>query len=88
MHKRSFVADLILATTLANTSWWWPTHTQCDGCVAKVRERTLTTTVNDYCVTVAHGLPLVGRIGRARFRNLAGIPVRGRARSLAMVCRA
>lgn len=27
---RSFVADLILATTLANTSWWWLTHTRLD----------------------------------------------------------
>lgn len=27
---RSFVADLILATTLANTSWWWLTHTRVD----------------------------------------------------------
>ena len=28
---RSFVADLILATTLANRSWWWPTHTPLDS---------------------------------------------------------
>ena len=28
---RSFVADLILATTLANTSWWLATHTRLDA---------------------------------------------------------